>query len=59
MTKSGYIVKVNDEDLTGFKKEQKGAELAISLGFEKVSNINLSKLNGRAKSLTIGSVRYQ
>lgn len=58
MSKSGYIVKVNDVELNEFvTTEQSGSEIGISAGFTKVSILHISKLNGTAKSLYLGTGR--
>lgn len=49
MTKSGYIVKVNDETLT---------DEAKSAGLATVSKVNVKKLTGTLSKLVIGSTRY-
>lgn len=60
VTKRGYIVEVNDKDLNDFNpNDKKEAELAVSQGLDTVSVANVAKLNGKAKSLVIGSLRYQ
>lgn len=54
ITKSGYVVKVNDEDLIKYVKDVKDRTLfASTTSFAKVNQISIHKLNGRLKSYSI------
>lgn len=60
MTKRGYIVEVNENNLQDYNpSDKKEAEVAVSAALAKVSQIKVSGLTAKAKSLVIGSTRYQ